>query len=103
MLIEMLATRRPIMKRRVIRRVITCERQHAFTWIATVTHNEGSASWTERVTFRVLPTKPVIVPGTVMVRVSDTDFPADRQRIVSMPKDSDMRLWVGAFLVSGRW
>lgn len=74
-------------------------RQHPDTWVSDVEYSYGQSTWTESVTFKVVP----FTRRTSIVSVIDTDYPDDRALRIVIEKDADMASVIINFLVAGRW
>jgi len=68
-------------------------------WVATVVFDRGNAVWTERVAF----SRTLTGDRTMIVSVTDDDYPDDRQERLFVNSRRDMRQLIRDYLIAGRW
>lgn len=78
-----------------VTRIIACE----LGYRAEVTYSHGLTQWQESVTFEVAGRSD----SMLTVLVTDSDFPHDRARLVSLKEGIDMMQFIRDYLIAGRW
>jgi hypothetical protein len=78
-----------------VTRIIACP----LGYRADVVYAYGLAQWEESVTFEVVSWSD----STLTVCVTDSDYPMDRARLVSVREGADMVQFIHDYLIAGRW